>query len=165
MSCSVQLTSRDDVVDNQHLLPRLHGIGLHLEEVGAILLHVLGRLAGAWQLAPLADRHKGRAQPQGKGGPKEKAAGIEANNNVGLRGEGLLDVQLERVDQGLKQGGVCEDGQDVLEQDAGGGEVGELAQGGLELYFKIGEFGGGGGTGGGESSLGGIIALERGIGL
>ena len=68
------------------------------------------------------------------------------------------------MDQSLEQAGVCEDGQNVLEQDARGGEVGELAQRALELYFKIGEFGGGGGTGGGESSLGGI-ALERGVWL
>jgi len=73
-------------------------------------------------------------------------------------------VQLEGVDKGLEQARVCEDGQDILEEDAGRREVGELAQRGLELYFKMGEFGGGGGTGGGESSLGGI-ALEGGVWL
>jgi hypothetical protein len=60
------------------------------------------------------------------------------------------------MDERLEQGGVGEDGQDVLEQDARLREVGELAQGALKLYLKTGEFGGGGGTGGGEPSLGGI---------
>lgn len=158
------LTSRNDVVDNQHLLPRLDRVGLHLEEIRAILLHVLGSLAGTWELTPLTDRHEGRAEPQGQGGAEEEAAGIQANDDIGLLGEGLLDVQLEGVDERLEQGGVGEDGQDVLEQDARLREVGELAQGALKLYLKTGEFGGGGGTGGGEASLGGI-ALESGVWL
>lgn len=158
------LTSRNDVINNQHLLPRLDRISLHLEEIRAILLHVLCRLAGAGELAPLADRHKRGAQTQRKRRTEQEAARVQADNDVGLLGEGLRDVQLEGVDERLEQAWVREDGQDVLEQDARGGEVGELAQCALEFYFKIGEFGGGGGTGGGESSLGGI-ALERGVGL
>ena len=104
------LTSRNDVVDNQHLLPRLDRVGLHLEEIRAILLHVLGSLAGTWELTPLADRHEGRAEPQGQGGAEEEAAGIQANDDIGLLGEGLLDVQLEGVDERLEQGGIGEDG-------------------------------------------------------
>jgi hypothetical protein len=49
--------------------------------------------------------------------------------------------------------GRREDGQDVLEEDARRGEVGELAEGAVEAYLKTGEFGGGGGIGGGESSF------------
>jgi hypothetical protein len=58
------LTSGNDVVDNQHLLSLLDCIGLHLEEIAAILLLVLGRLTGTRKLAPLPDRHKGSAQSQ-----------------------------------------------------------------------------------------------------
>ena len=159
------LTSRNDVIDNQHLLPRLDRVGLHLEKIRAILLHVLGSLAGTWELTPLTDRHEGRAEPQGQGGAEEEAAGIQANDDIGLLGEGLLDVQLEGVDERLEQGGVGEDGQDVLEQDARLREVGELAQGGAEVYFKTGEFGGTGGIGGGESSLGAMARVGGGIGL
>lgn len=62
--------------------------------------------------------------------------------------------------------GVCEDGENILEKDAGLRKVGELAQRVLELYLKTGEFGGGGGMGGGESSLGGMaVALESRIWL
>lgn len=54
------------------------------------------------------------------------------------------------------QMGIGEERQDVFEEDAGRGEVGELTNGLLEAYLKTGEFGGGGGRGGGESFLGGF---------
>lgn len=66
-------------------------------------------------------------------------------------------MQLQTPQQGFVEGGVGKNGEDVLEQDAGRGEVGELAKGGTEPYFKTGEFGGAGGMGGGLSGgLGGI---------
>ena len=52
---------------------------------------------------------------------------------------------------------VGEDGHDIFEEDARRGEVGVLPQRGSELHLETGEFGGGGGIGGGESSLGGIF--------
>lgn len=59
---------------------------------------------------------------------------------------------------------IGKDGQDILEENARLGEVRELAQRRLQLYLKTGEFGGGGGMGGGESSLGGMtVALEGGV--
>lgn len=54
------------------------------------------------------------------------------------------------------QMGIGEQRQDVFEEDAFGGEIGELTNGALEGYLKTGEFGGGGGRGGGESVLGGL---------
>jgi hypothetical protein len=93
-------------------------------------------------------------------------ARIETHDNVGVARARklLLDGDLERADKTLVELRVCENGQDVLKQNAGLGEIGELAQRRLELYLKTGEFGGGGGMGGGESSLGGMaVALERGV--
>jgi hypothetical protein len=53
---------------------------------------------------------------------------------------------------------VGKDRQDILEEDALGGEVRELAKGTAQLYLKTGEFGGAGGMGGGVSGdLGGGI--------
>lgn len=54
------------------------------------------------------------------------------------------------------QGRVGKDGENVFKEDAGRGEVGELAEGASQAYRKTGEFGGAGGGGGGESSFGGI---------
>jgi hypothetical protein len=74
-------------------------------------------------------------------------------------------MQLERADESLMQLGVGEDGQDILEENAGGREVRELAQGGAQAYFKTGEFGGAGGMGGGVSGdLGGGIGEGGGLG-
>lgn len=61
------------------------------------------------------------------------------------------------------EGGVGEDGEDVFEEDARRGEVGELAKSGAKFYLKTGEFGGAGGMGGGLSGdLGGGGGIGRG---
>lgn len=157
-----KLTSSDDVVDNQDLLARLDGILLHLEEIGAVLLLVLGGDARAGQLALLAHRGETGAETEGQAGSEEEAAGVEADNNVGnLLAKGLLDLELEDGAEGLVDGGVEEEGHDIDEVDALDGEVGEVTQGALELYLPTGEFGGGGGGGGGLSSLG----ILRGVGV
>lgn len=105
----------------------LDDISLDLEEVAPILLLILGRLAGPRQLPALPDGHKRRTQPQRQRGPEEKAAGIKPNDDV--RGPAaLVHRQLEGAQQALVQRRVGKDGQDVLEEDAGLGEVGELAQ-------------------------------------
>lgn len=90
------LTRRNDIVNNQHLLALGDGICLHLEQILAVLLDVLGRDAGAWQLALLSHSGKGNAEAQGHAGAKEEAAGIKANNDIGLVGAKRLgDLQLE----------------------------------------------------------------------
>jgi hypothetical protein len=68
-------------------------------------------------------------------------------------------VQLKTADKGLMQSRVGENRQDIFEQNSRRREVGELAQSGAQAYFKIGEFGGAGGRGGGLSDLGGGIRL------
>lgn len=130
MSCKKELTSRNDIIDNQHLLPLLDGIPLHLEEITAILLDILGRLTRPRQLAPLAHRHKAGAQSQRKTGAEQEATRIQAHDDIWLAGGAKLlrDGKLQRAQQALVQRGVGEDGQNVLEQDARLGEVGELAQ-------------------------------------
>jgi hypothetical protein len=51
----------------------------------------------------------------------------------------VSDVQFQSADQRLVQLRVGEDGQDVLEENAGRGEVRELAQRGLELALQFSE--------------------------
>lgn len=164
-----QHTSCNDIVNNQHLLSALDGIGLHLEEITSILLLVFGRLARTWQLAPLAHRYKARAQPQRQTGSKQEPARIEPDNYIGLasRAELLLNRQFQPAQQALVQLWVRKNGQNILEENAGLREILELAQRRLQRAFKTGEFGGGGGTGGGESALGGamVVGLKRRVGL
>jgi hypothetical protein len=64
-----------------------------------------------------------------------------------------------------------EDGHNVLEENALGGEIGVLSQSISQSYFKIGEFGGTGGRGGGLASFGamrvqlGVRGRGGGVGL
>lgn len=73
----------------------------------------------------------------------------------------FAELQLERSDERVVVRRIAEKWHDIFEKDPWGGKVGKLAEGGLEGYFKTGEFGGTGGSGGGESSLGGIVARCR----
>lgn len=150
-------TRRNDIVHHQHSLARLHSTRLHLEVVLAILLLIGLRLTWTGQLALLAHRDEAGTDSQGQAGAEEEASCLKTDNHIGflVLAVGLDDVQLQASGQSLVQGGVREDGHDILEQDARGGEVGELAQRIAQSYFKTGEFGGAGGMGGGLSDLGG----------
>lgn len=156
-------TRRNDIVNNQHLLALGDGIRLHLEQILAVLLDVLGRDAGAWQLALLSNRGKRNAEAQGQAGAEEEAAGIKANNDIGLAGaKGLGDLQLEGRQQRGMGLGVGEEGHDIDKVNSRDGEVGELAQRLAQAYLCTGELGGGGGGGGGLSSRG-ILAGGGGL--
>lgn len=146
-----QLTSRNNVVDDQDLLARLDGTLLHLKVVDAVLLLVGDAHAGAGHLAPLADGHEAGIEAQGQRGAKQEAAGVQADDDVGLDAA-LEDLQLERAEEGEVGGGVLEQGEDVDELDALDGEVGEALERAEQLYLCTGEFGGGGGGGGGLPS-------------
>lgn len=139
--------------------------------VGSVLLLVSLSHTLARELALLPDGHEAGAEPESEGGAKEEATALKTDNDVDvalLANSGVEDsgdLQLQGAHQAGEVGVVRENGHDVLEQDAGRGEVGELAQGGAEVYFKTGEFGGTGGIGGGESSLGAMAGSGGGIGL
>lgn len=144
------LTSRNDVVHHQDRLAWFHGILLDLEEVLAIFLLKGSLDRRPRELAPLANRRKARAQPQGQAGAEEEASGVEADHDIGLLtiGDGE-DLEFERSDEGFVERGRGEQWQDVDEVDAGDGEVGKLSQGAAQAYLCTGEFGGTGGRGGG----------------
>jgi hypothetical protein len=139
--------------------------------VGSVLLLVALGDTLARELALLPHRNETRAESQRKSRAKEEATALKTNNNVDAavladsRVESSCDLEFQRAHKVGEVGVVGEDGHDVLEEDAGRGEIGELAQGGAEVYFKTGEFGGTGGIGGGESSLGAMAGVGGGIRL
>lgn len=154
-------TSSDNVINDEDLLAGLDRIGLHLEEILAILLFVSLSLTRTGELALLAHGDEAGTQAQCQARTHQEATGLETDNDIGLLVTVVGgDVKFQGANQGLMQGGVGEDGQDILEQDSRRGEIRELAQGGAQSYRKTGEFGGAGGIGGGESDFGGI--WERG---
>lgn len=133
----------------------MDGILLHLEQVLAILLDILGSDARAGQLALLSHSSKANAEAQSQARAKEEATGIQADNDIGLVGaEGLRDLQLEGGQQRGMGVRVGEEGHDIDEVNPRDGEVGELAQRLAQAYLCTGELGGGGGGGGGLSSRG-----------
>lgn len=127
---------RDDVVHNEHLLARLYRVGLHLEEVLAVLLFVACRLGRAGQLALLPHGHEAGVEAQGQGGAEEEASGLEAYDDIRLL-VCVCDVELEGADERLVSLGIGEDGEDVFEEDAGRWEVGELAERCFELGLEV----------------------------
>jgi hypothetical protein len=151
-------TSGNDVVNNQDVLTLGDGILLHLEEIGTVLLEVLGGDARSGQLALLADGSEADAEAQGQAGAEKEAAGVEADNDIGLGGtgggKGLGDLQDKGVKEGGVGDGIGEEGHDVDKVDAGDGEVLEVAEALAQAYLCTGELGGGGGGGGGLSSRG-----------
>lgn len=149
-------TSSNNVVNNEDLLTFLDSILLHLEQILAILLDILGRDTRTGELALLTDSSKGYTQAQRKARAKEKTAGVKANNDIGLvvLTKVLEDLELEGGDEGGVGDGVGEEGHDVDKVNSGDGEVRELAEGFAQRYFSTGELGGGGGGGGGLSSRG-----------
>jgi hypothetical protein len=158
-------TGGDNVIDNDDLLARFDGVGLHLEKVLAVLLIVGLGFTWAGQLALLAHRHEAGAEAQGQARADQEAAGLKADDDIGLLAAvGFEEVQLQTAQEGLVEGRVGEDGEDILEENAGRREIGELTEGATQSYLKTGEFGGAGGSGGGLSGDlgGGIRSLRRG---
>lgn len=147
--------SGNDVVNDEDFLTLLDGILLHLEQVLAIFLDILGSHTGAGKLALLSNGNKSDAETQCEARAKEEAAGIQSNNDIGLGvGKRLSNFQFEGGDESGVGVGIGEQGHDIDKVDAGDGEVGEMAKMIAQAYLCTGELGGGGGGGGGLSSRG-----------
>lgn len=96
---SSMLTSSNDVVHNKDVLSLGNSIFLHLEEVLAVFLDVLGSYAGARQLALLADSGEANTKAEGKAGAKQEASCVETDNDIGFgAGERLGNLQDQGID-------------------------------------------------------------------
>jgi len=157
-------TSGHDVVDDKNGLALLDGVALDLEEIGTVLLLVALSLELAGKLALLSDRNEASVQAQSERGTEQETTRLKTDNDVGDLVELCADLKLESLDEvgvELRRG---EDGHDILEKDALAGEVGVLSQSISQSYFKIGEFGGTGGRGGGLASFG-AMGVQLGVGV
>lgn len=126
-------TSGNDIIHDQHFLPRLHSIALDLEPIFTIFLLEAGLLGRAWQLATLPDGCKASVEPQGKTGTEQEASSIERDNDIGLdAAKGGEDLAFEGDEQRVVQVGRGKERQDIDKVDAGNGEVGEVAKGRVE---------------------------------
>lgn len=168
---TAERTSGHNVVDNKNGLALLDGVALDLEEIGTVLLLVTLGLELAGKLALLSDRNEASVQTKSERRAEQETTGLKTDNDVGDLVELCADLELKSLDEvgvELRRG---EDGHNVLEKNALGGEVGVLSQSISQSYFKIGEFGGTGGRGGGLASFGamrvqlGVRVGRGGVGL
>src|SRR6185503_854453 len=118
------------VVDDQHPLPLLHRIVVNLERIGAVLEGIGRGDALRRQLARLAHGREPRADAIGDGGAEDEPAALDADDEIDPL---VPEREREAVDGGAEAGRVLHQRGDVVEEDAGLGEIGDVAN----LAFQI----------------------------
>ena len=84
------------VIDQHYALSGLNGVQVNLQRVGAVLQIIGHARDGRGQFVRLAHGHKAGVEPVGQGGAKDKAAGLDAEDEVDLARE---IVRRQRVNQ------------------------------------------------------------------
>lgn len=125
---------RQQVVDQHDALALLHGVLLDLDRVGAVFQRVSVAHCRAGQLALLAQHDEAGAECQGERGGEQEAARFDAGQQVGLVRPQPVGQAFDRRVPGL---GVRQQGRDVVEQDAGLGEIRDRADVLLEVDVVV----------------------------
>src|SRR4051794_39235379 len=100
-----KLTSSDNIINNQHLLPLLHSISLHLEEVLAVLLLEPRRHRRPRNLSLLPDRRKRTSQSHRQPGSEQEPPRVERDDDIrSTATKAGEDFLLERGEEGGLQG-------------------------------------------------------------
>jgi hypothetical protein len=122
----------EEVVDEDDALAGLDGVHVDLQGVGAVLEVVGDAGDGGGELARLAHGDEAGVEAVGEGGSEDEAAGLNAEDEVDV----FFDViRGERIDEFGEAGLIFEKRGDVIEEDAGLGEVGYGADEGLQLFY------------------------------
>ena len=110
----------EQVVDEDDALAGLDGVEVNLEYVGAVFEIVCDARDGRGEFSGLSDGNKTCIETVGEGGAEDEAARFNAEDEIDL----VLDVMCgEHVNELGEAGLVFEDRGDVVEEDAGLGEV------------------------------------------
>src|SRR4051812_5302434 len=115
---------REEVVDDEDLLPRLDRVAVDLERVRAVLEGVLHGDRLRRQLAQLAHRDEAGIQLVGHGGAEDEAPRLHPDDDVDLLAGIGLEHEIDRLAVGLL---VLQQRGDVVEQDPGLRKVRDLA--------------------------------------
>src|SRR5690349_14861116 len=115
---------REQIVDHRHLLSRLHRVHVRLEHALPVLQRVLDAVGLVRQLAQLADGREADLQPVRQRRAEDEAARLDRHHPVE---PAPPQPRLHGVEHVLERAGVREDRRDVLEDDAGLGKVGNVA--------------------------------------
>ncbi len=120
----------EDVVDEEDPLTGANGVNVQGQGVGTVLEAVALLEGLERELSLFADGHDARPEPEGDGGSEEETTGVDAGDHVDLAG---LPGSDEEIDASGEEAWIREEGGDVLELDARLGEVGDVADGGVEF--------------------------------
>jgi len=114
----------EEVVDDEDALAGLDGVEMDFEGVGAVLEVVADFGRGGGEFFGLADRDEAGVEAVGERGAEDEAAGFDAEDHVDVFAD---VVRGEGVDELGEAGFILEQRGDVVEEDAGLGEVGDRA--------------------------------------
>ena len=94
---------------------------------GFAVFELVGETFGPpWQLPPLTNRHKTNPEPIGDRGPKEKSAGVDADDlSDFLSGA----IGHKTINGSAQKDAVAEDRSDVFEQNSRLGKIRHVAYG------------------------------------
>ena len=115
---------RQQVVDQHHPLARRQRVGEHFHGRFAVLQRVGNGVGLPGQLAGLAHRDETHAQLVGQRRAEDEAARVDADHLVHLL---PVDCGDHTIDREIEQCWISENWSDVLENDAGLGKVGHVA--------------------------------------
>lgn len=122
-------TGGEEVIDEEDLFAGEDGVLVDFD-LGFAVFEGVGEAAGApGEFAAFADGDEAGVEAVGDGGGEDEAAGVDADDFVDFRGAGGF---AEEADGFAEEVGVGEDGGDVAEEDAGFGEIGDIADGGAQ---------------------------------
>src|ERR1051325_1894294 len=125
-----------EVVNEQDTAAGFEGVHVDGDGGGAVFKGVFLFVGLVGKLALFADRDQAGLELDGGGGGDDEAAGVDARG--GVHGAGLQSVG-QQINAAGEKARIGQDGGDVLELDAGFGEVGDVADG----AFDVGDSGSG----------------------
>jgi hypothetical protein len=127
--CGSSAASGQEIISEQHGLTGEHGILVDFDGGGAVFEVVAGAEGFPGQLAFFAHRNKAGVELLGDEGAKDEPARVDADDLVYLGDASGGDHAVDGLRQ---QFGVCQDGSDVLEQDARFRKIRHVTDGGGE---------------------------------
>lgn len=119
-----------EVVNEQDARAGFHGVGVDGDGGFAVFEGVALFVGVEGELAFLAHGHEAGVELDRGGGSEDEPAGVNADNGVHVA---ALEAGGEQINGAAEQAGVGQDGGDVLELDAGFGEVRDVADGVAEV--------------------------------
>lgn len=120
----------EKVIDEEDFFAGFDGIGVDFDGVFAVFEGVGHGVDGPGEFAFFTDGDEAGVEDLGDSGGEDEAAGVDADDFVDFFALGGIGKELKG---GFEEGGVSEDGGDVLEEDSGLGEIGDVPDGGVEV--------------------------------